>query len=721
LALLADPATSGWVQQRLDARLRHVLIDEFQDTSNLQWQALQSWLTSYAGAGGGASGQQPLSVFIVGDPKQSIYRFRGAEPRVFAAARRFVVDGLAGHDLACNHTRRNAAAVIDAVNAVFGQAVTDGDYDGFMAHSTQRAGEAIGEVRHLDDAPADDKAAAPRSSAWRDSLTVPRHDAKEPRARDEARRVARGVRQLIRDGDAEPGQVMVLARRHASLARVAQELQAMHIPCVAAEELRLGSLIEVSDLVAVLDVLASPGHDLSLAQALKSPLFGASDEQLLALARRAADRIATPWWSALQNWLDAPPALARARELLARWSADARKLPPHDLLDRVVDHGELMPRLAAAVPAERRVAAIAAVNALLALSLSLDGGRHASVYNFVRALRQRALSVRAPARKDAVQLLTVHGVKGLEAPCVWVVDADPRDLREAKPGVLIDWPVEQDAPRRVAFVADVASPCASLADLRGQDQAAAQREELNALYVAMTRARDLLVFSRTLPRYSGLRSSWWTRTRTHGVTWSLKDATTMPGASAPAGAIAVTELPKLPRDVGAMPAAIARAEVSQAAKLGRAVHRVLQWTTATPQAADLQALAAAAAAEFDLPSAAADVVASYARVIRNSPVLQRFFDAALFVWSADEFDIVSDGEALRVDRLVRMGPAQRPSWWVLDYKLAFDAAADDGLRRQLTRYRDAVQRLAGDAPVHAAFVTGDGALHELQAPDPATE
>ena len=84
LALLADAATSGWVQQRLDARLRHVLIDEFQDTSNLQRQALQSWLTSYAGAGGGASGQRPLSVFIVGDPKQSIYRFRGAEPRVFA-------------------------------------------------------------------------------------------------------------------------------------------------------------------------------------------------------------------------------------------------------------------------------------------------------------------------------------------------------------------------------------------------------------------------------------------------------------------------------------------------------------------------------------------------------------------------------------------------------------------------------------------------------------
>src|SRR6185295_2663075 len=280
------------------------------------------------------------------------------------------------------------------------------------------------------------------------------HDAKEPRALDEARRVARGVRQLIRDGQVEAGQVMVLARRHATLVWVAQELQALHVPCVAAEELRLGSLIEVSDFVAVLDVLASPGHDLSLAQALKSPLFGAGDAQLLALAQRAASHSIAGWWHALQQWRDAPPPMARARDLLARWADDARWLPPHDLLDRVVDQGDLMARLAAAVPAERRVAARAAVQALLALSLSLDGGRRASVYTFVRALRQRALSVRAPTRSDAVQLLTVHGVKGLEARCVWVIDADPRDLREAKPGVLIDWPVELAAPRRLAFVAD---------------------------------------------------------------------------------------------------------------------------------------------------------------------------------------------------------------------------------------------------------------------------
>ena len=151
------------------------------------------------------------------------------------------------------------------------------------------------------------------------------------------------------------------------------------------------------------------------------------------------------------------------------------------------------------------------------------------------------------------------------------------------------------------------------------------------------------------------------------------------------------------------------------------MHRVLQWVGAGQQTTDLHPLAAAALAEFELPPEAGEAVVSYARAIRDNPALQRFFDPALFAWSADEFDIVSGGESLRIDRLVRMGPEQQPNWWVLDYKLAFDAAADEELRRQLMRYRSAVQELAGDAPVHAAFITGDGVLHELEPLDRAVE
>jgi ATP-dependent helicase/nuclease subunit A len=710
LAMLSDPAVAGWVQQRLDARLRHVLIDEFQDTSNLQWQALLGWLSSYAGAGGGSSGQRPLSVFIVGDPKQSIYRFRGAEPRVFDAARTFVVEGLDGHDLACNHTRRNAPAVVHVVNAVFGHAVAAGEFDGFIAHSTERSNDVAGRVWHVPDPPGEERAAVVRRTEWRDSLTEPRHQAREARAQDEARRVAAGVRQLIDQGVAA-GDVIVLARRRITLAWIAEALHALHVPCVAAEELRLADVIEVNDLVAVLDVLVSHGNDLALAHALKSPLFGASDADLLALSQRVNRHAAAVWWSALMAWHEAPPALQRARMLLAQWSDDARRLPPHDLLDRVVHQGDLMARLAAAVPADRRVAALAAVNALIALSLSLEGGRHASVYRFVRALRQRALGVKAPARNDAVQLMTIHAVKGLEARCVWVADADPQEAHGSEPGLLVDWPVEHDAPRRVAFVPDMASPCAALVDLQAREQLAAQREELNALYVGMTRAREMLLFSRTPPRRSA-GISWWSRVLPHSQGFQLGVPAPRAGAMTD-GSIVISQLPECSPPAGAAPAVAPRVPPSYGARLGRAVHRVLQWAAAG--STDHAALAVAAVAEFDLPCSAAGAVADYARTIRNSAVLGRFFDADQFSWSADEFDVVHEGTLLRLDRIVRFGSAQDAHWWVLDYKLALDAAGDPVLHEQLERYRAAVQLLAAGAPVHAAIVTGDGALHELHA------
>jgi ATP-dependent helicase/nuclease subunit A len=131
LALMSDEVLSGWVQERLDARVRHLLIDEFQDTNPLQWQALSAWLSSYSGAG------KAPSVFLVGDPKQSIYRFRRAEPQVFKAAQRFVAEGLGGDLLSCDHTRRNAPAIIGLVNQVMGQAQEAHEFDGFRAHSTE--------------------------------------------------------------------------------------------------------------------------------------------------------------------------------------------------------------------------------------------------------------------------------------------------------------------------------------------------------------------------------------------------------------------------------------------------------------------------------------------------------------------------------------------------------------------------------------------------------
>jgi ATP-dependent helicase/nuclease subunit A len=395
LALLSRPELAGWVQQRLDARVRHLLIDEFQDTSPLQWQALHGWLSAYAGAGA-----SEISVFIVGDPKQSIYRFRRAEPRVFAAAGEFVREGLGGVALACDHTRRNAPEVLAAVNTAF-----EGQMPGFRPHTTEQGADAAAGLFSLDGDLAEADAAEARDpDRWRPSLTEAKVEAEVARRAPECARVARVIRMQLAAG-LRPRDVFVLARKREPLRQMAEALLAAGIPHVAPEDNRLADLPDAQDLIALLDALASPGHALSLARALRSPLFGVDEADLLQLAQaagsaawlgRPAPRERRSWWDALADIADPSPALARARALLLAWREAAMRCTPHELLDRIVHEGELLPRLIASAPPSEAPNRLRTVNALLQAALELDGGRFAELYGFVRALKARSPKL-APA------------------------------------------------------------------------------------------------------------------------------------------------------------------------------------------------------------------------------------------------------------------------------------------------------------------------------------
>ena len=708
LALLRDATLSGWVQERLDTRIRHVLIDEFQDTSPLQWHALHSWLSAYAGAGGGQSGQRPPGVFIVGDPKQSIYRFRRAEPRVFAAARQFVSDGLGGSWLACDHTRRNAPEVLAAINQVFSAAMQHGDYSDFRAHTTELgpvAGAGVLALPPVLRPPKPAKGEEPAPAEWRDSLTVPRHEPEELLREQEARWVAQAVHELMQTGQARPGEMFVLCRKRASLRLVAQALQALHVPFAAAEDFALMSAPEVRDLVAVLDVLASPSHRLSLAHALRSPLFSASDGDLVALAL-AAER-SGDWWAALtQTDHSDRPALQRASALLLAWQGAARQLPPHDLLDRIVFEGQYRERVVAVVPPERWLAALDAIAALLSQALMLDGARYATPYNFVRALKRRAIKVSAPVQPDAVQLLTVHGAKGLEAKVVFVMDAQPEASNPDTATLLIDWPVEADRPARCAFIYSESRCPPSLQALLEQERVARQREELNGLYVAMTRARERLVFSRTEPHRA--TPSWWERVEGLAQAWEPAAVHQTRHADGN-GAIVMQALPVWTPEP-AMPRPPREAD-SDVSRLGQAVHRVLEWASASAApSADIDHLAAAAAGEFTV---AAAEVARVAGTIWRSPACQPFFASQGLLWAGNEVPVADAGELLRIDRLVQLAEADQPVWWVLDYKLALQPQAQAEYREQMLRYRKAVMALQPGEPVRCALINGLGQVIEV--------
>jgi ATP-dependent helicase/nuclease subunit A len=732
LALLRDSELAGWVQERLDARVRHLLIDEFQDTSPLQWQALHAWLAAYAGAGGGASGQRPPGVFIVGDPKQSIYRFRGAEPRVFAAAARFICEGLGGSILACDHTRRSAPHVLAAINAVFAGAAEEGAFSGFRAHTTEVAADAGGSVEALPRIAreaAKSKALADAVPQWRDSLSSPRVEPDVVLRAREAAGVAQAIAAALAGGVA-PQEVFVLCRKRETLRLVATELERVHIAHSAVEDTSLAATTEAQDLIAVLDAIVSPAHRLSLARALRSPLFGASDADLLALSAAAIAAGDSDWWRALSAMGRPGPALARARQLLQRWRGLASTLPPHDLLDRIVHEGELRERTIAVVPPEQRALALDAIDAVLAQALLLDGGRYATPYGFVRALKRRVVKSAPPLRADTVRLLTIHGAKGLEADCVFVTDSDPEPQSVATTTLLVEWPVETERPVRCAFVYSESRCPASLRSILDDERQAREREELNGLYVAMTRARQRLVFSATEPYQSSPGLSWWQRVEPVATAVPRVAVAAQADVLARLQAARVPVLKLLPPHAAAIaprsqepPGAPVQAQLfdatppsprdptqdAETAALGRAVHRLLEWAAGGPQNVALEDLARAAAREFFVDPSA---VLRNAQAILGRPEAARFFSGPQLRWSGNEVAVGEGGEVLRIDRLVQLDS----TWWVLDYKLSHTPETLEPYRRQLLRYRDAVRILQPGDLVRCAFIAGDGRVVEI---DPA--
>ncbi|RYF26759.1 MAG: DNA helicase UvrD [Comamonadaceae bacterium] len=742
LVMLSDPELSGWVQERLDARVRHLLVDEFQDTNPLQWQALHAWLAGYAGTGGGAHAP---SVFIVGDPKQSIYRFRRAEPQVFLAAQAFVREGLAGDLLSCDHTRRNATGIIDAVNTVMQAAQSAGEYAGFRDHTTESHDPgALVRLPAITAPDADDDGDGHGNGhrhdplAWRDSLTQPRHEAEETLRMRECTQAAQWVAERIAAG-VPPKEIMVLARKRDRLAAMQDALRALHLPCVQPEKAELGEAPEVQDIVALLDALVSTGHDLSLARALKSPLFGVDDNGLvqLALLRRQPEHAASSWFDLLQKSELLAPDLQALGPVLTQYRAWVSALPPHDALQSIYAHGDVLARFAAAAPSTQRAGVLANLRALLAAALQLDGGRYLTPYAFVRAMKRPGM--RAPGRVDAqaVRLLTIHGAKGLEAHSVLLLDTDTRPQKAETMGALIDWPGELPVPRQFVFLASETSPPPSAEAVLAAEQAERQREELNTLYVAVTRAKHCLALSSVQPA-TAAPGSWWNR-----LAPLLADAALAHGADGLGGQgsaqlpdAAVVTLQELPRAVAPLPvadplaaaqrpgaAATAATASTPISRQGEAMHRLLEQAgvAGAPLAAVRSqgwsaARLAQLAREFDIAVDSAHTAAAMAqRILAGEGAWA--WDAAQIDSAVNEAALAFHGQSLRLDRLVRRrATAQSPAhWWVLDYKSAAQPQLQPQLTAQLRQYRAAVQALMPGEPVSVAFLTADGKLVPVDA------
>jgi ATP-dependent helicase/nuclease subunit A len=733
--LLESGAGAEWVRYKLDQKIDHLLVDEFQDTSPTQWRLLLPLLQEMA-AGYGARAR---SVFIVGDAKQSIYGFRRANPELLPAAAAWLGENLAAARLPLDASRRSAPAIIDFLNALFAPAELARAI-GFGAHSTHR----IHDWGRVEIAPLikAQRAEAAGATDLRDPLTSPRQTEELTRALREGRAVAARIRALIQAGigiatsDGERalgyGDVMVLARKRTHLPALEQALTEAGIPFVGSSRGTLLETAEARDLVALLRFLDAPHRDLELAQVLRSPLFSASDEDLVALA--ASARSGGGWRAALKGCAGQRPALARAVRLLETWSPLAARLPVHDLLDRIVRDADAAARYEAALPAAAAARVRSNLGALLQLALETDSGRYPSLARFLEWLEASQGADDAPdeappqAAADQVRVLTIHAAKGLEAPAVFLVQAASVDARRTPPW-LVDWPA--DAPRPTHFLAPGpdqtrAAPIQALLERQSQRE---QRESLNLLYVAMTRARQFLHVSGFAALNQGQRVSWYDLALQALERLAPSSADPLPGAiegalhyasgpvrmglARPEPPLAAPEDERLRQPLRqsspenpAPPSALAEASaaVNEAAlRHGRAVHSVLQALSAAPEQ-DQARLRAGTEARLatKLEDAAWQRALAAARRVLAAPELARFFDPAGYVRAWNEIPY-ADGEATGIiDRLVDDGRCL----WILDYKTARGetAALVRRYRPQLESYARAIAKIWPGRPLVAGLV-----------------
>ncbi len=539
--LMRDEETATYLQVRLDARYRHLLLDEFQDTNPLQWRILQGWLAGYAGLG-----ERP-TVFLVGDPKQSIYRFRRADARLFQTASEMLQSGFGATVLRTNRTRRNRPEVLGWVNAVFDAARADGRYPLFETQTTAldqpggpvwllplvepEAEQGDGDAPQADGI-ADGGEAGPDVAKHRDTLTQPRQHEGDSLRLEEGRRVAswlRHIRATVPVVDSQGprparwSDVHLLVRRKTYLAEYERAFREAGIPCLSPRRGGLLATLEALDLSALLAFLMTPESDLDLAHVLKSPLVGATDEDLVAIARMAQGREPRPgWWACLRDeGLPgfSSPALRDGVARLRHWLEVAPHRPVHDLIDHIYHGGEVRRRYAEAAPAEIRDQVLANLDAFLKLSLDLDGGRYPSLPKFIDELQEirrgeegespdeggmadraedaegEADTDAADSAQDAVHILTVHAAKGLEAPFVVLLDANHSDAAADRGGILIDWPPSSPVPVHFSAYGKRSTRGLARMPLFEAEAALAERENWNLLYVAMTRARQGLLVS----------------------------------------------------------------------------------------------------------------------------------------------------------------------------------------------------------------------------------
>lgn len=506
--LLAQGDFGDWVRFKLDQRTDHILVDEAQDTNARQWAIVASLAGEFF-AGVGAKDDRVRTMFTVGDRKQAIFGFQGTEPAAFEAARlSFAKRAAEGdrpfEDVDLDTNYRSSPAVLDVVDAwiAAGAPALMGLESDEPPHipaefNRDRAGRVelwaplpVGKA--LDGEAADESGAesddGEEGSGPRDT-SVP---ASDPASLRLSRAIADEVQDWLlhgKDGRAvAPGDILILVRRRRDLAaRIVARLQSLHVPVAGVDRFSLTQSLAVQDLLAAMRFAVQPLDDLNLASLLVSPLFGWSQDDLFRFAHGRQKRAL--WEQLRAREEESPPeTMAALRALLGMGDFTT----PFRFLERILS-GPLDGRrkLYHRLGREARDP----IDELLAQALAFERQEAPSLLGFLSHIAASTAEIKrqSEARSDVVRVMTVHGSKGLQAPIVILADAsdDPKPRRVSFGLSMAGW------DKLPVFPLGKDERYGAIADAHDAKEAAEREEHWRLLYVAMTRAEELLIVTGT--------------------------------------------------------------------------------------------------------------------------------------------------------------------------------------------------------------------------------
>lgn len=481
--LLTGEQALGWVMYKLDGGIEHVLVDEAQDTSREQWE-ITAALTGEFFSGHGARGAA-RTLFVVGDAKQSIFRFQGAYPEGFFAFREYFQQKAALAEMPfaavpMTTSFRSSPAILKMVDAVFADGL--GEY--YEAHRAFHAA-LPGRIEVWPLYESDQKEAQP---SWR-APRIP-----EERTRSEVRlaeRIANTISGWLKERrilpatgkPVRPRDIMILSRRREPMASaLLAALRKQGVPSTGLDRLALTEDIAVKDMLALGQFLLMPGDDFALAALLKSPLYDVSEETLFQLCfARHRESV----WRCVQVYHGPDEKVRAAGKELQELLNLTDFVSPYRLYADVLQARDGMRRMVARLGEHVREV----LEAFLNEALLYEENETPSLQGFCHwlGLSGREVKREQEQKADEVRILTVHGAKGLEAPVVFLTDTTllpdvrgaDRLVADEEHGLIVSLPPKsEDIPLTEK--------------LRDTAERQVYEEYQRLLYVALTRAKHEL-------------------------------------------------------------------------------------------------------------------------------------------------------------------------------------------------------------------------------------